>query len=93
MTVKRHRPRDIVVHAMQLMLGTTTKQQILNFCPDANVGAIGPSPDSVDLRWVMIPTHDGMLDAIDGDYIIKSVTGGFFLRKPEHFKPEYEELD
>ena len=42
---------------------------------------------------VKIPTLEGVMEAIKGDYIIKGVAGEFYSCKPEIFEATYEKIE
>lgn len=74
--IQRFRARPIEVDAVQILLGKTTKADILAVCPRANVGVPalpsgGDNPSSTDLRWVVIPTASGPTEAGHGDWIVR----------------------
>ena len=74
--IQRLRARHIEVDAVQILLGRTTKNDILAVCPHANVGVPAlpggaNDPSSTDLRWVVIPTASGPAEAGHGDWIVR----------------------
>lgn len=48
--------RNSKVRAMRIIIGETTRAQILAFAPEANVGVTMKSgvPDDLDIRWVVV---------------------------------------
>lgn len=47
-----------------------------------------------DNSWVMfIPTLEGIMEATDGDFIIKGVKGEFYPCKPDIFELTYEAVE
>ena len=95
--MKKYRKKPVVVEAMQFRLGVTKRSEILAFCPNANVGApfdihTGET-DDLDIRWVAIDTLEGVMEARDGDWIIKGVKGEFYPCKPDVFEASYEAVD
>ena len=87
------------VDAMQVVEGVTTKRDILNFCPDADVAAKVLDPegdpeamDSTQLRWVSFTDcNDQGQEVGYGDWIVKG-PAGFFLRNDESFPVNYREV-
>ncbi|KMV17632.1 hypothetical protein ACT17_15240 [Mycolicibacterium conceptionense] len=74
--IQRFRARPIEVDAVQVLQGRTTKADILAVCPQANVGVPAlpggaDDPSSTDLRWVVIPTASGPVEAGHGDFIVR----------------------
>lgn len=79
---------------MQVLPGRTTKADILAVCPHANVGVPAlpggaDDPSSSDLRWVVIPTADGPVEAGTGDWIVRAAAAEHRLWG---FRPISEEL-
>ena len=80
------------VRAMQFNLGKTTKREILEFCPEANVGAHGEGrslEDTVDLVWISLP---GNLEVIDGDFIVQESDWSFSVWSADAFLRDHKEL-
>ncbi|WP_043654583.1 hypothetical protein [Nocardia thailandica] len=48
----KYQTRPATVEAIHFRLGTSTKADLLAFCPDANIGA--PNEDDTDIRWFII---------------------------------------
>lgn len=102
--IKRCRPRDVELTALQFTLGETTKRQIVDFCPDANVGTVWTLEDQVgldstDLRWVMVPVPDpddagcrAYAPCHDTSWILRGVTGEFFVVPDWRYQETYEEI-
>lgn len=57
--------RPVTVEALQFVLGETTKGDILEFCPTANVGVDG------DVRWVEVDTGTEVLRLGDTNWLVK----------------------
>jgi hypothetical protein len=98
MSVGRYRPKVVELEAMQIVAGMTTKADILEFCPKASVGAPALPDDeegmtSTDLRWIVIPVFEAHHEVSGTDWIVKGVTGQYFVRDNETFKETYEEID
>ncbi len=93
MPVKIYEPVNNKVKALQIVLGTTTKREILDFCPGANVGTPGAteeeSLDSADLRWLYL--SNGLEEVYDSDYIVKD-SDGFYVRPAVEFEKTYREI-
>jgi hypothetical protein len=84
--VEEYKARPLIVEAMQVNIGTTTRQQIKAFCPHANVGAT----DEVDVRWCYIVRKDGVSVEVrnSGDWIVKSY-GDYRILTDEEFNERY----
>jgi hypothetical protein len=76
--VRKLRTKPRRVEALQIRLGETTRNEILEFCPRANVGvgsrhtSQGPVRDEADLRWIQVATGPWgrFEDVADGEWII-----------------------
>lgn len=87
----KYRKKPVEIEAKQFNLGITTKSEMLEFCPIANIGAL--DEDSTDIRWFVIPTLEGDHEVTDGDYIIKGVEGEFYPCKPSIFLKTYDRVE
>ena len=90
----RFRARAVDVDAVRVVLGTTTKADILALCPSANVGVGGctENPDSTDLRWAIVATSTGPVPVLDGDWIVALFTG-FEVLPDARFRTRFAPLD
>jgi hypothetical protein len=90
-------PRQRPLKAMRVLLGATTKTDILTFCPRANVGvstkldAGGFLDNERDIRWVMVPHNGELWDRLnnDGDWIVEKAPGHFFIYSDTDLHREY----
>lgn len=82
-------PRRREVQAMRVLLGITTKDEILKFCPKANVGYA--NNNIKDIRWVLVPHNGTLIDEMqhDGDWIIEVATGHWVIKSDTEFHREY----
>ncbi|WP_237082193.1 hypothetical protein [Mycobacteroides abscessus] len=94
--IKHFRARTFSVEAVQIVLGSTTKGDILGLCPLANIGVPVTARDgasaelsSTDLRWVQIPGVDGPLDARDRDWVVKA-DDEYLVIPPRRFTAWFE---
>lgn len=85
--IQRYRKKPVVIEAMRYLHGITTKEEILAFCPTANVGAT----EAGEIHWFSIPTLEGDMHVGPGDYIIKGVADEFYPCKADIFRKTYEE--
>lgn len=65
----RYRYLGEEVTAIRIVLGRTTKSDILSVCPTANVGAA--EGDDTDLRWIIVDHLDYYAEAHEGEWIIR----------------------
>lgn len=88
-----YRKRPVVVEVMRIdTLDYDGLCDILKWC-----GAIPRDNDEVeagveDGPVMTIPTLEGDMDAMDGDWIIKGAAGEFYPVKPEIFEQTYEKF-
>jgi len=87
----KFRKKPVVIEAMQLFFDN--KDEVVAF-----IGR-SPSETSVGVAIVAgavrltIPTLEGDITAINGDWIIKGVAGEFYPCKPDIFRATYEAVD
>ena len=97
--VKQYRKKPVVVEAVQL--SWTTWSEICAFVSNFALRGVflHPTDNSVFSDWnkwenarigAFIPTLEGEMFAIEGDYIIKGVAGEFYPCKSEIFEQTYE---
>lgn len=105
---ERFRRRELAVDGIQIVLGRTTRREVLDFCPDANVGAPGTDEDpygyeSSDLKWLTVPfvqsryeaqhlTGDSTQPMRDGDWLLKDADGKYFAVSDEQIKRDFERM-
>lgn len=87
----KFRKKPVEIEAKQFILGTTTKSEMLEFCPEANIGA--HIDNEKDVRWFVIHTLEGDHNVTDGDWIIKGVKGEFYPCKPDIFALTYDAVE
>ena len=85
-----HRKKPVEIAAKQFILGTTTKAEMMEFCPVANIGA--HTDNDKDIRWFVIPTLEGDMEVRHLDYVIEGVEGEFYPCKPAIFEKTYEKI-
>lgn len=80
-----YRKKPVVIEAIQFF--EETLDEVRKFCPNAQ----GPFNDIArGDAYLIIPTVEGQNYAVEGDYIIKGVTGEFYPCKPDIFNQTYE---
>lgn len=84
----------VTVKAVRFNLGEHTKQDWLQYVPEANIGAPTSQDDpegmqSTDIRWFVIPTLEGHHEATDGDWLITGVNGEHYFCEPDVFFKTY----
>lgn len=88
----KYRKKPIVIQALQLRWDNWPEM-----CEFVGVGKLSdgkpegfnPQGDS-NIIGLNIPTLEGVMQAIQGDYIIKGVKGEFYPCKPDVFEMTYE---
>lgn len=91
----RYRLKPLEVQALQVLVGRTSKREILAFCAGANVGVpYDPETgeDSTDLRWVVLPGGVGSADGhvCDTEWIVRLPDGSLRIVADEDFCDYYE---
>ena len=86
----RFRALPVEVDALRVVLGVTSKDDILALCPSANVGVpvVGHGEDKRDLRWIFIDTGAGPVPAGHGDWIV-STPAGFEVLTDDRFRSRF----
>lgn len=86
----KFRKKPVVIEAVQLKWENWN--EICEFVTEEYFGGgFNPEPhvDSLGLR---IKTLEGVMEAHEGDWIIKGVNGEFYPCKPDIFEKTYEEV-
>lgn len=99
---ERFRRRELAVDALQIVIGTTTRREILEFCPDANVGVALTDDEafdmgSTDIYWISLPftqsRYSGNIrNIVDGDWILKDADGLYFVAGPAELELDFEKM-
>ena len=79
--VKDYMEKQIIIQAIQFWGNPVEIKKFM--------GTTGHHYDELDL---IIPTLEGDLRAIEGDYIIKGVKGEFYPCKPDIFEMTYDDI-
>lgn len=82
---------------MRIIVGETTKPQILEFCPGANVGipwrADLSEADYADIRWVLVSNgidNEPAEMKQNGDWLVQFASGRYEMLSDAEFHAEYE---
>lgn len=91
----KYRKKPVVVEAIQLRWDTWSEM-----CDFIGVGKLedgkpeGFSPNGKsDVLGLKIPTLEGVMEASEGDWVIKGIKGEFYPCKPDIFEATYEKLE
>jgi hypothetical protein len=99
----KYRKKPVVIEAVQLLWSTWSEM-----CKHAGVGRLedgNPSGTYVDAENQMvsgggdgrialaIPTLEGLMIGVEGDWIIKGVKGEMYPCKPDIFEATYEKVE
>ena len=98
----RFRKKPVVVEAVQLLWSTWTEM-----CKHADVGSLedgkpegcyvdvdGRVTDDTNARiGIRIPTLEGIMLGVEGDWIIRGVKGELYPCKPDIFEAVYERVE
>lgn len=88
--IKKYRKKPVVVEAIEVK--KDNYPEIVKFVGKELEFMCSPS-DLCALKHVVIPTLEGKMTAMVGDFIIKGINGEFYPCKPDIFKKTYEEVD
>lgn len=87
--VKKFRKKPIVIEALQLRWNNWSEM-----CDFAGVGKLEDGKplgrQDGERIGLDIPTLEGLMQAHEGDYIIKGIKGEFYPCKPDIFEKTYE---
>ncbi len=81
----KYRKRPVIVEAVQW--DGTNNEEVLKLCPKAFI------LHNNLIAYMRIPTLEGVMYALVGDYIIKGIKGEFYPCKSDIFKETYEEVN
>lgn len=84
-------PRPTTSTAFQVVKGQTTASQIRAFDGRIDVGHL--DGDDRDIRWILIPSRDGVLMVNFGDWIVKGPHGLLDVVDAEQFAARYVPAD
>jgi hypothetical protein len=82
---KRYRKKPVEIEAVQLELRNL--KQVKDWCG----GEVWSRPPFRAVTGLTIPTLEGDMNAVFGDWVIKGVKGEFYPCKPDIFDLTYEE--
>lgn len=80
--INKYRKKPVVIEAIELKYTTISQDEIIEW----SEGTISKGNDG----GLVIPTLEGDMRAVTGDYIIKGVSGEFYPCKPDIFELTYE---
>jgi hypothetical protein len=98
----KFRKKPVVIEAVQLLW-----QNWHDVCEHANVGSLDDgqsegcyvdaegnvTPDATGRIGLLIPTLEGQMLGVEGDWIIKGVKGELYPCKPDIFAATYEAVE
>lgn len=101
--IKKFRKKPVIIEAIQLLRETweevcefiESKSQYFGrgvFVHSDNTYSLEPKNFESDRIGVLIPTLEGNMLAIQGDWIIKGIQGEFYPCKPDIFESTYDEV-
>lgn len=80
--------RPVVIEAVRFYDPPESLEELLKF----GLGKVIVDYSDSDTPLLKIPTLEGVMDAAEGDYIIKGVEGEFYPCKPQIFHKSYEQI-
>lgn len=85
----KYRKKPIVIEALQFREGNF--QEILNFSLGKAKRRIAYEGNTlIETNTIDISTLEGVMNATEGDYIIKGIENEFYPCKPDIFEKSYE---
>lgn len=84
--IQKYRKKPVVIEAIQWEGTYDNYQQIINWSENT-------IKDITMSNGLIIPTLEGNMVALIGNYIIKEVNGEFYPCKPDIFEKTYEKVD
>jgi hypothetical protein len=86
--MKQYRKKPVVIEAIQFFGTPESADKLFN---EFEIPGAKFAPNSNLLSGVInIPTLEGVMTAVSGDFIIKGIKGEFYPCKPEIFEATYE---
>ncbi len=86
----KFRKKPVVIEAMQFS-ATNPNEEYHVFCKFVNMGKLSDGqPEITGVMELSIPTLEGVMQARDGDWIIKGVQDELYPCKPDIFEETYE---
>lgn len=87
--IKRYKKKPVEIQAVQFTVDD--RDLVAHWCAGRVVEDVSPR-DRSDVRYtIAIPTLEGTMHGMVGDYIIKGVRGEFYPCKRDIFEETYEE--
>jgi hypothetical protein len=90
MTPRLYRKKPVVIEAIQLTEETAMviAQWLVFYGQPHKIG--WDTKDGARVNYIKIPTLEGTMKAVIGDYIIRGIKGEFYPCKPDVFEQTYE---
>lgn len=100
----KYRKKPVVIDAVQLTwpnwsdvckvagVGRIEDGKPMGCCVDADGHAL-PEGEGSERMGLLIPTREGLMTAVEGDWIIKGVKGEIYACKPDIFEMTYEAVE
>ena len=90
MKPKMYRKKAVVIESMRFYADHLLMVEAAHWC-GGRIDSEPKASDHTDVAyWIDIPTLEGVMRAVPGDYIIKGVAGEFYPCKPDIFEQTYE---
>ena len=87
--MSKYRTKPVEVEALQVVIGTVSRSQILAIAPTANVGTIF---DDFDVRWVNVEVSRGWIEVHDFGWIVALPGGALEVHTNNTFRKLFEEV-
>lgn len=91
--IRKYNTRAAQVSAMRILIGTTSRPEIIAFAPEANVGVLSTDMTQTDIRWVQVPGEGNSQEMRnDGDWLVKTERGYYLILSDREFNERYVAL-
>lgn len=84
----KYRKKPVVIEAHELTRNYV--EQVVAWVGLGNIDEYGLGEFQEDACYIDIKTKEGIMEAEEGDYIIRGVKGEFYPSKPDIFEMTYE---
>ena len=89
--MSKYRKKPVVIDAIQLTRNFA--ELAIDFVGRDNIRNYGLGEFAEDACYIEIKTLEGVMEAQEGDYIIKGIKGEFYPCKPDIFAATYEPVE
>lgn len=88
MTVQTYVKKPVKIRAVRYEEDGSNLEECLRFLAGTNSGALPPTQEGV--RYIIVATLEGQMQADPGDWLVQGVEGEFYPVKPSIFAKTYD---